>query len=295
MKPPGQRHAIVTMTDDHFGDFVRDHWYASLRDHVDLSDIDVHVLDYGMTEAQRNSLTELGIGCHRAEKDGNVSNVRYRDLATLLEQHDYDQVLMSDGGDIIFQADIRPVMERDKGVLRAACHEYEVPFHEAIMFRSDFDDGRFREIATFLKNKPTVNGGVLLGPANRMKELWSRFNQLTDSFQQFGIDQFLLNYTLFHDGFVELESKYNYSIIARTTNYTVRNGVFLDEHGDPIPIVHNSGIYEHTRPIRNFGYGPLCNQRRLLVPFVLRTSYRLFNLFRPTTVAKKAEHMKGER
>ena len=281
------QHAIITASDAKYGDFLLQHWLRSLQSNVNLDRIDIHVLDYGLTDTQRNSLCEEGVYCHPCRRDGNITNIRYRDMAAVLAAREYDQVMQIDGGDIIFQTDIAPRFEEDKDQFRAVCHEYEVPFHELIMSRSDFDTRQFREMAEYLSDKRTVNGGVLLGPADKMGFLWSRFQNFTASFARFGIDQFLLNYILHHDGFVELPSGYNYSIIARSSGFRIRGGTFYDRQGHPIPIVHNSGIYELTRPVANFGYGPGCNRPRYFVPLALRTTYRLFNLFRREQLARK--------
>lgn len=282
-----QRHAIFTVSDSKFGDFVIDHWLASLQANVDLSDVDVHVLDYGLDAGQQRRLAERGVFCHRCVRDGHVTNIRYRDMATVLEQQDYDQVLLIDGGDIIFQTDIRPLMNQNREHFRAVCHEFEVPFHEIIMSKSDFSSQTYRQMMDFLRDKRTVNGGVLFGPATQMKELWSEFTHWASSFNKFGIDQLLLNHALYSRGFVELDAKYNYTIIAREKSFTIRKGVFLDAQGEVIPIVHNSGIYDLTRPIARFGYGPNRNRKRVVVPTFLRTMYKCFNSLRPATVRLK--------
>lgn len=282
-----QRHAIFTVSDSKFGDFVVDHWLTSLQANVDLSDVDVHVLDYGLRLDQQQRLAARGVFCHRCVRDGHVTNIRYRDMAAVLERHDYGQVLLIDGGDIIFQTDIRPLMNRDRDRFRAVCHEFEVPFHEVIMSKSDFSSQTYRQMMEFLRDKRTVNGGVLFGPAALMKELWPEFTKWASSFNKFGIDQLLLNHALYSRDFVELDAKYNYTIIAREKSFTIRKGVFFDARNEVIPIVHNSGIYDITRPIARFGYGPDRNRKRVVVPTVLRTLYKGFNSLRPATVRLK--------
>lgn len=289
------KHAIFTVSDAKFGNFVIDHWLTSLRANVDLHDVDVHVLDYGLTSHQRQRLAAQGVFCHRCVRDGHVTNIRYRDMAAVLAAQAYDQVLLIDGGDVIFQENIRPLMDRDRDQFRAVCHEYEVPFHELIMSKSDFSRESYRQMMEFLHDKPTINGGVLFGPADQMMGLWSEFTDRASSFKKFGIDQLLLNYCLYSRGFVELESKYNYSIIARQQSFTIKKGVFYDAAGEVIPIVHNSGIYQATRPIAHFGYGPQRNRQRRVVPTLLRTGYKLFNGLRPSSLALKQSHRAARR
>lgn len=281
------RHAVITATDSKFGDFVLQHWLTSLQDNVNLNGVDVLILDYGLEPQQRERLEARGARCHRCVRDGHVTSLRYRDMATVLEQGEYDQALLVDGSDIIFQTDIRPLLESDRDSFRAVCHEIEVPVHEVIMSKGDFDSQVSRALMDFLRDKRTINGGVLFGPAALMKELWTDFNKQANSFGRFGTDQLLLNYLLYSRGFVELDAKYNYSIIALEQSFKIRKGVFYDMHGEIIPIVHNSGIYEATRPIAWFGYGPDRNRQRVVVPTFLRTLYKCFNFLRPETVRLK--------
>jgi hypothetical protein len=281
------RHAIITQSDARCGEFLEHHWLRSLQSHVTLRDVDVHVLDYGLQDDQRERLRARGVHCHRSTHDGHITNIRYRDMARVLAGGHYDQALLVDGGDVIFQADIRPLFDQHTDRFRAVCHELEVPFHEVIMSRADFARDRFRSIADFLRDKPTINGGFVLGPASKMASLWERFAAMADSFAQFGIDQFLLNYVLHADGFVELESKFNFSIMARASAYRIRSGTFYDARGEIIPVVHNSGIYEPTRPVARFGYGADRNRPRRIVPALLRAGYHTFNLLRWSEVARK--------
>ena len=281
------RHAIITQSDANCADFVEHHWLRSLQSHVALNDVDVHLLDYGLRDDQRERLRARGVQCHPATHDGHITNVRYRDMARLLGGADYDQVLLVDGGDIIFQDDIRPLFDQHTDRFRAVCHELEVPFHELVMSRTDFDRVRFRNIAEFLRDKPTINGGFVLGPASKMQALWDQFSGMADTFVRFGIDQFLLNCVLHTEGFVELESKYNFSIMARDSAYRIQNGMFYDGRGNIIPVVHNSGIYELARPVAHFGYGADRNRPRRVVSALLRAGYHTYNLLRWSDVSRK--------
>src|SRR4051794_17138122 len=102
-------HLIETYVNAGRGDYLIDHWLRSLRDNVDLRDVDILVTDYGMTDEQVGRLREQGVIVRPGELIGRMSNVHYRDLAAFLRERDYDQVLYCDCGDVIFQSDIRPV------------------------------------------------------------------------------------------------------------------------------------------------------------------------------------------
>jgi hypothetical protein len=275
------RHVIFTATDAKFGDFVADHWLASLVDNVDLSNVDVVVLDYGLSDEQRSRIESRGAVCQSCVKDGHVVNVRFRDIANYLARRDYDQVLAIDGGDVIFQADISDVFQRDKDRFRVVCHEFEIPIHDVIMRRDDIDAGAFHDISEYLRGKPTINFGVLFGPARGFCEMWASFERTTDRFDTYGSDQLLGNYFIYHHGFVELSVDYNFAIMATRSRFRIRDGVFFNSSGEVIPIVHNCGKLEIARDIRNFGYGSGRNRRKFLVPLFLRGAFTAINFFTP--------------
>jgi hypothetical protein len=264
------RHAIVTCCDARCGDFLLRHWLVSLQANVDLSGVDVVVLDYGLTDAQRRDLAARGVVVFACERDGVVCNLRYRDLCRLVDQRDYDQILSVDGGDVIFQADIRPLFDEYPDRFRAVREDRPVPFHELLSPRADLPAERFREVLAFLDGKPTVNAGVVFGPAGKFREFWHFYRETSPAFDCFGVDQLLLNYMLYRDGFVPLARGFNFVLVTSSARYSVRDGVFLDERGAVIPVVHNAGSVESMRAIREFGYGAGRNRRRWSVPLKIR-------------------------
>ena len=140
-----RKHAIVSLSDAVCGDFAIEHWHSSLVDNVNLKDIDVIVLDYGLTPKQRKCLESKGVECRASEKNGWIGTMLWRDLAGLLKERDYDQVLTTDAGDIIFQADIRHLFEQDKDSYRAVCEDFDTCIHDVVMSRKDFDPEKWKE------------------------------------------------------------------------------------------------------------------------------------------------------
>ena len=220
------------------------------------------------------------IKLHACQPDGNITNIRYREIANILCQNTYDQVLAIDGGDIIFQDDISHLFEQHKNRFRGVCEEIQVPFHEALLPKVDVPPEVFEKIAAFLDKKPTINGGMILGPSGRFAQLWEHFQKLWRSYQIFGTDQLVLNYLLYSEGFVRLPSKYNFAILTMRSNYVVRQGVFYDERGDIIPVVHNCGMRQLTRSVARFGYGVNRNQPKPVTTAFLRLCFRLINAWR---------------
>lgn len=271
------KHAIITSSDTKYGDFLIQNWLVSLHENVRLNNIDVMVLDYGLTDEQRKKLQAAGVICHPAKKDGNITNIRYRDIAELLRGKTYDQVLSIDGGDLVFQADISHLFDLNKDSFRAVCDEMHIPLHEAILSRSDVTPEVFDRIFYFLKGKKRINGGVIFGPADRFKELWTSFQELMIDYQVFGTDQWVMNYILYKNGFVGLENKYNFVILSAKTPFTVKAGVFYNDKQKIIPVVHNAGMRQITRCVRNFGYGKDCNKPKWVTYTSLRTFFRVAN------------------
>src|SRR6266851_1911740 len=168
MKP----HAVITCCDAKYGDFLVRHWLRSLRDHVNLDHIDVVVLDYGLSPEQAEQLRAQSVILHPSKKDGNLTNIRYRDLVAFLKDKAYDQVLSIDSGDIIFQADISPMFELDKESFRAVREYFTGGMHIALLGADDVRPEFREEIKSFLWNRSAVNGGVLFGPARRFVEFY---------------------------------------------------------------------------------------------------------------------------
>lgn len=274
------KHVIITSSDARYGDFVIDHWHRSLCEHVDLQEVDVVVLDYGLNEGQRGRLESAGVLLHHCQLDGNITNIRYRDMADFLASKNYDQVFAVDGGDIIFQSDIRHLFEQDKGTFRGVCEERDIPFHDLILPQKDMDREVYRQMFDFLKGKPTVNGGVLFGPASKFEEMWKEFQRHCHSFNVFGTDQLVVNNFVYRNGFTQLDKKYNFAIVTMKTQFQIRQGVFYDLGGDPIPVVHNAGMNSSTRCIHKFGYGKDRNKRKWLTPIVLYAFFGLLNFYK---------------
>jgi hypothetical protein len=191
-------------------------------------------------------------------------------MCRLFDEADYDQVLSVDSGDVIFQANIRHVFETDKDSFRAAPEEMKIPFHELLIDRTDIRPAVFRKMLRYLENKPTLNAGVVWGPAEGFRRFWQFYQELSDRFDCFGVDQLVLNYMLYREGFVQLNRRYNYVLVSNKTRFTIREGVFLDRQGEVIPVVHNAGNKDSTRAIRSFGFGPDRNTRKLLLPIGVR-------------------------
>ncbi len=249
-----KQHIIITSSDQKYGDFVIDHWLHSLTDNVNLERIDVGILDYGLSTAQRFYLKQHGVRLIPGKKDAHVTVARFRDAGTFLSSNIYDQVMFTDGGDILFQSDISHLFNQDKTAYRATTEGIKSAF---TLFVKDkfFSKKDTKVFYQSLLLNPMINAGVLLGSREKMlnlcKEVWKR---IVDP-SEFGPDQVVVNYILHRDGFVSLPPTYNFVISTMEDTVSVQDGIFKTSNGEIISIVHNAGNLSFFRPIEHFGYG----------------------------------------
>ncbi|MFQ3546757.1 MAG: hypothetical protein SNJ56_00300 [Termitinemataceae bacterium] len=264
---------IVTASDKKYGDFLIEHWLRSLRENANSSQFDIAVLDYGLSVAQRYYLESHGVIVRLCIRDGHVTSIRYRDLASLLQEHpNYEQVLLCDSGDIVFQDDISPLFTEHQNEVRAVCEDYK-PLFSMFISNEFFDpEDKDRLLMCFIKN-PMINGGVVVAPRERMLSLCDEMNRVIKDKSRFGPDQIVLNGYLYEHGFYRLDSIYNYVIATAKEGISIKDGVFYTGTGRKIVVVHNAGNVRAFRPIERFGYGPGHN---LLKDDVYRTLKALY-------------------
>ena len=249
-----------------------------MKDNVDLSDIDVVILDYGLNENQLEKLRKENVEVIKCKCDGHITAIRFRDMVKFLEKHHYDQVMSCDGGDIIFQTDISNLFKENKNSLRAACEGYRMPFEIlSLSLQKSISPSIAEEVKKYnVRMRKMINAGVLIGPRKRIIELCNFcYNNITD--KKFGPDMVLVNYFLYKNNFVELDSRYNFILYTSRIPFVIKDGKFYDNNGKLIPIVHNAGWLSPIRAIAFFGYGPNHNRIRLLRFYLLRTLIKLFN------------------
>ena len=249
MKP----YSIFTASDAKYGDFLIDHWYESLRETCDLAEIDVVVLDYGLSTAQRYYLADHGVILAQYPKNGHVAVIRFRDLADFLSTNTYRQVLLADGGDIIFQDDISHLFTEHSDTFRGVREDLKSGF---TVFLTDefFSREDKQRIRNSLYDAKMVNAGCILGPGEKMLQLGRTVDRMIISKTKFGPDQLVVNYVFNTEGFQPLDRKFNYVIATARANLEIRDNRFYAD-GELIPVVHNTGNFSFLRPVENFGFG----------------------------------------
>lgn len=266
------KNAIFTCSDSNYGDFLVNHWLESLVKNVNLKDIDIIVLDYGLTKEQLKKIKEKGAKSFRCKRDGFPNSIKFRDMLRYLNEEQYDQILTCDGGDIIFQDDISHLFKENRNVLRAVCEEFCFPF-DKFFLAGFFKKEDSRKIKRLLEGKRMINAGLLVAPYGLFKNLCKECDSLIKE-KTFGPDTTAVNYVLHKEGFKELDFKYNFIIATATTAFYIEDGIFYLENGEKIPVVHNSGYKAIFRPIKNFGHGEENNKLKRGVYFSSKSVFK---------------------
>jgi len=266
---------IITASDSKYGDFLINHWLKSLLPNINKRLVDIAVLDYGLTSEQRKKILKKAkiIKCLR---DGNITNIRYRDMLSFLKKNNYQQIMSVDGGDLIFQDNIMNIFDEHKTEIRVVSEGLMIPSHESALLSKPFNKDMANNILKTLRNKKLFNGGLVIAPISEFIKLCRFQLKYTKKPELFGLDQVLLNYYLYKNkNFFELNNTYNFVIATARHKFKIKQGIFLNAQGKPITIVHNTGGSDTWRPIRNFGYGKDRNKIRPFVYYWLRFGYNL--------------------
>lgn len=238
------------------GDVLIEHWLKSAKLHVDLTGIEIVVLDFGLTDAQRATLRSEGVQLWPAPADGRTSNIQYRELARYLATRpDVDQVVYSDCGDLVFQADIAPLLTYETSMMKAVIEpEFNVALHGMTLGFGDVRPERLDEIRKTIGARPTANCGFLVGPRLKMAAIWDTYQAFCHGAGLHGTDQLIINYILRRDGFVELDRTWNFVTFINGQHYFYDADGFLRQPAGRIAVVHNAGRYDSVRSIAGFGY-----------------------------------------
>lgn len=258
-------HLIITSANRNIEHFLLNDWLTSLKTNVNLENIEVAALDYGMSNNTKTALLKSEVQVIDCETSGHVVNLRLRDTANFLSlnRNRYDQVLMIDGGDIIFQSDIRSLFELDTTAIRIATQNMRVNMGY-IKTHSSFEPTTQVEIIKFTLGKPVLNFGVVFGPTNKIVDLCNDAYKMIVDKSRFLIDQMAINYLLHRDGYAELDKKYNFMKSFYDLKITNHEGSLYFAGGELIPVIHNNGGRDWQRPYFNFGFGVKKNQINLV-------------------------------
>lgn len=273
------KNAIITCSNKKCGDFLINHWLRSLKKNVNLKNIDVVVIDYGLNNLQKEKLIKEKVILFKGTDKYHIVNKRFFDSAKYLKNKSYDQILFIDGGDTIFQEDISHVFTKNKDTFRVIPLGMEVLFFEWFIF-DNFEKKIKEKIWKVVRNKTVINAGVVFSPYNKFISLCREMEKLIKDKEAFGPDQIILNYYLYQKGFIFLDSKYNFMMSTEEKGFVIKKGLFYKSNGEKIVIVHNAGQMDFFRPIENFGYGEKYNQIKHLVYHAKKTQYQILGWYK---------------
>ena len=109
-----------------------------------------------------------------------------------------------------------------------------------------------------------VNVGFLLGPSEKMQDLGRTVGRYMADLEH---DQPLVSCLLHESDFEELDGTYNFVPWTARRSFYVENGIFHTNDGERPAVVHNTGLRDPFRIVRDFGYGPGHN-RRIRTPYL---------------------------
>ncbi len=273
------KNVIISSSDSKYGDFLIDHWLKSLKENVNLSNIDLVILDYGLSPLQVKSLKKEGVLVVKCVRDGHVVILRFRDMLKFLKNKKYDQVLSIDGGDIIFQGDLSNIFNEHQNDFRVVKENLGSHLINFPLYLTYFSYNDAKHILKTLKNKPLINAGVIFAPSNKFQNLCKEVFSMVKNKDLFGPDQILINYLFYKNGFISIDEKYNFIPCTAKNNFYVKDGVFYFKNKIKINIVHNAGNKDFFRFINSFGYGQEFNKIKKINLFLLRKLLSIKKLF----------------
>jgi lipopolysaccharide biosynthesis glycosyltransferase len=275
-----KKHAIITACNEKYGDFLTSQWYRSLYLNVNLKSIDVVIFDYGLNRKQLQKIAAFPVAVIKQKAAVQIVTHRFIDTANYLIKSRYDQILLVDCGDIIFQRDIEELFNKDKDTFRAVKLDLEVLFNE-IFIPGSFTKTDGLKIYQAIKAKEMINAGFIIGPRKKMVILGQKINRLVEDKNRYGPDQIALNYILYQYGVKLLPREYNYMVNNVREKIQIKNGFFYSADGKLIPVVHNAGHKGMLRPVFNFGYGPGYNRLNSPIYQIKRYWYRNLKYLKP--------------
>jgi hypothetical protein len=246
---------------------------------VNRDNIDILVIDYGLSSVQKGKLEKEGVIVMGGLKKYHIVNKRFFDAATYLKEHVYNQVLFIDSGDVIFQGEIATVFNTNPESFRVAPLGKRILFYKWFVF-NHFEREVKREIWKVIRNRPVINAGVIFAPARKFIELCDDMESLIRDKEEFGPDQIIVNYHLYKDSVKFIDSKYNFMMSTAYAGFKLKEGVFYKLNGEKIVIVHNAGQVDFFRPIYNFGYGKSYNQVKHVIYFLKRSTYYILEMYK---------------
>lgn len=271
-----KKNLIITACNENHGDFLSNHWYPSLKENVNLRDIDVAVIDYGLNKKQLAKLK--GVKVIKGAAKGHIVTARFKDISTFLKNSSYSQVLCCDGGDIIFQTDISEIFTISPNEIKATTEDIQALFKLLFIGSKNYENKNYaKRLKKVVLTTKTINVGFFLGPRKKIQRMLEEcYNEIKK--KNFGQDQTFYNYYLYTHGFFEIDNKYNYCVPLNEIKIKIKEGKVYFSNGELIPVVHNVSLKPFML-IQNFGYGKEFNKINSFHYLLIRLFRKKVHLF----------------
>lgn len=274
-----KKYLLATACDSKCENFLVNHWYKSLEENVNLKNIDILVVDFGLSKDTYDFLARKQVIVRKVKSiNGHIVNLRFKEILDfLVENPQYEQVLVCDSGDMIFQRDFSHLFEIDKNKIKGVIED--ISFSMEDLIDNDILTNA-SEIKKFLRGKRFINLGFVIYPRNEFVYIINKMFELIKIPGKYGTDMAVLNYLILQKEFTELEKEYNFNPIYLNVGFYVKDGRVYDNNKNLVAVVHNAGGKDIWRPFKNFGYCSSCNKPRKFSVFVIKTFFKILNLIR---------------
>ncbi len=241
--------AVITYIDDSLLENFLCDFLPTLRNSANYSG-KIFVLYYGkQKETAEIAGKKFDAEFILKEKKMKVSNQRNQDIVDLLGEMPVEitNVMCVDGGDIWFQDPIEKIFKHTKTGFGFVEEDEKADqgFNQECIKK--IKDRHIRKnFLNVARSFKTANSGMIAGEKNKVKEVLQKVADLTEAVSQdfFALDQAVFNYVIrTSGGSCVLPQRFNFTLATKQNQFEVQEGIFYDQKGQKICVVHNCGGY----------------------------------------------------
>lgn len=275
-----KKNAIITSTNLRDVDFVINHWYKSIKKNVDLKNIDVVLVGLDLSKEKISEAKKTGLKVYSYNLNGrNVVMNRFKGIIQFLKENNYENIIITDGGDVLFLDDVSSFLNKKKDKIEVVREHYRNFFFHSLINEKNFSKENTQKIKKLISNKKVINIGVLIGNSKKIIKLLENMYKFVKK-ESFGPDQVIINYLLYKDGFEEIDELYNF--IPNVTKRKIKSSKsnFLLKNNEKIKIIHNAGGLKFFRVIKDFGYNNSKNKINKLQYLMVRFFFKISSIIK---------------
>lgn len=247
------KNAIITCADDNFIKNLILDFFPTLRA-VAKYHGPVYVIFYGKNKKEARELEKkYGAKIVFSSPEKSIVNQRNIELVEVIDNlpKKIKQVMCIDS-DVWFQSSIDEIFKITKNSYGFVEEDQAADEGFNLLCINQINDQSARNI--FLKKAKgykLAGAGMIAGERAKVRKILGAIVETTKAIKQdfFGLDQAIFNYLVRVDGKgIRLDKKYDYSLITNPNQFDIRGGLFFENTGGLINIVHNSGSTSRLFP-----------------------------------------------